>query len=185
VKRKSFFYLFIACTLPLVACGLFQAGFATQTVVAGTTIAASWTDTPTLTPSSTVTPTETEVPTATPDPCLPGNLPAAVKEIDDLQVQFDDLSLLASNIPRERVSDKITEMQSLLQIAEDQETPACLRVLKDHQLKHMNLVIDTLKAFVDGVDQDTLKRSIDRAGREHRQYALEFGRLLGITATPG
>jgi hypothetical protein len=186
VKTKSFFYLFIACTLPLMACGLLQAGIATQTAVAGTTIAASWTATPTLTPSSTLTPTptETEVPTSTPNPCLPENLSAAVKEVDDLQAQFDHLSSLSANVPREQVPDKITEMRSILQTATDQDTPPCLQVLKDHQLKHMNLVIDTLVAFVDGADTQTLNDKIKRAGEEYSQYTLELTRLLGATPTP-
>lgn len=188
MKTKPFFYLFIVLTLPLMACGLLQAGIATQTAVAGTAIAASWTatPTPTLTPTQTFTPTptETEVPTLTPDPCLPENLPAAVKEVDDLQAQFDHLSSLAANVQREQVPDKITEMRSILQAATDQDIPPCLQVLKDHQLKHMNLVIDTLVAFVDGADTKTLNDKIKRASEEYSQYVAELSRLQEAIPTP-
>ena len=128
----------------------------------------------TLTPTETFTPTptKTEVPTPTPDPRLAENLPAAVKGIDDLQVQFDDLSLLASNVPCERVPDKITEMQSILQTATDQETPFCLKAPKDHQLKYMNLVIDILVAFVDGADRKALNATINEAHQERNQVTV-------------
>jgi len=181
-----FLNLVLVFSLALSSCGPSQAELSTQTSVAGTAIVASWTDTPTSTPTKTFTPTptETETPTLTPDPCVPESLAAAVKEIDDLQIRFDDLSLLASNLPRDQVSAKITEMQELLQTATDQKTPRCLVTLKDHQLKHMNFVINTLVAFVSGVDQQEIIKGINQAGEEHRQYVLELIRLLGITPTP-
>jgi len=107
-----------------------------------------------------------------------------VQEIDDLQIRFDDLSLLASNLPRDQVSAKITEMQELLQTATDQKTAPCLDALKEHQLKHMSFVIDTLIAFIGGADQQELRKGINQAGEEHRQYVAELTSLLGITPTP-
>jgi len=186
VKTKPFFRIFVVCTLPLIACGLFQPGFApTQTAIAETTVAASWTAKPTLTP--TLPPTETETPTATPDPCASENLSEAVNEIHDLQVQFDDLSGEAAIAQREDLPDKIIELQSLLQTALNQETPPCLETLKDHQLKHMNFVIDTLLAFAQGEDQDMVEEGIENARREHDEYTLELARLLDLdisTITP-
>jgi hypothetical protein len=186
MKTAPFFYWALTFGLALSACGPSQAELATQTSVAETTVAASWTATPTLTPTSTLTltPTETAVPTSTPNACAPENLAAAVKEIDDLQIQFDDLSLLTSNLPRDQVSAKITELQELLQTATDQIAPPCLDALKEHQLKHMSFVIDTLIAFVTGADRQELRKGIYQAGEEHRQYVAELTSLLGITPTP-
>lgn len=186
MKTKSFLSLFIVLTLPTIACGLFRPGYtATQTALAGTTVAASWTDTPTLTP--TLTPTETATPTATPDPCASENLEEVVGEIHDLQVQFDDLSGEAANAEREEIPDKIIELQELFQTALNQDPPPCLGTLKDHQLKHMNFVIDTLLAFAQGEDQDTVNEGIENARREHDEYTLELARLLNLeleTITP-
>ena len=186
MKTAPFFYWALTLGMALSACGPSQAELAIQTSVAETTIAASWTATPTLTPTSTLTltPTETAVPTSTPNACAPENLAAAVKEIDDHQIQFDDLSLLASNLQRDQVSAKITEMQELLQTVTDQMAPPCLVTLKDHQLKHMDFVINTLVAFVSGADQQEIIKGINQAGEEHRQYVAELTRLLGITPTP-
>ncbi len=189
MKPNSFLCLLTAWALPLIACGLFQPGYtATQTAVAETTVAASWTATPTLTPTQTFTPTptptETETPTPTPDPCLPENLFDAVQEVNDLQARFDNVSLFAANAQREQLPEKISELQDLLQIAEDQETPPCLEALRDHQLKHMNFVIEALTAFADRVDQSIVDDKINRAREEHDEYTLELIRLLGTTPIP-
>lgn len=182
MKKILFMNLVFAFNFAIFSCGPSQAELLTQTSVAETAIVASWTDTPTSTPSS--TPTKTETPTPTLNPCAPENLAAAVQEIDDLQIRFDDMSLVASNLPRDQVSAKITEMQELLQTATDQNAPPCLDALKEHQLKHMSFVIDTLIAFVGGADQQELRKGINQAGEEHRQYVTELTSLLGITPTP-
>jgi hypothetical protein len=188
MKKILFVNLVFAFSFALFSCGPSQAELLAQTSVAETAIVASWTDTPTstpsLTPTETETPTLTPTPTPTPDPCAPENLVAAVQEIDDLQIRFDDLSLLASNLPRDKVSAKITEMQELLQTATDQKAAPCLDALKEHQLKHMSFVIDTLIAFIGGADQQELRTGINQAGEEHRQYVAELTSLLGITPTP-
>jgi len=48
-------------------------------------------------------------------------------------------------------------------------------------LAHMNIVIDTMIAFVDGADTETLDRGIADARKEHDLCTLEIVRLLGIT----
>lgn len=188
MKTKFFFYLFIACTLPLIACGVLQAGITTQTAVAGTTVAASWTETPTMTltptPSPTFTPTETPIPTATPDLCLPENLRAAVEEVVSLQTQFDSLSGAAANVEREQLPDRIAELQRLLETATEQYTPPCLVLLRDYQVRHMNYVIDTLNAFADGAGDATINTGIRKAREQHNLYLLELADLLGGTLTP-
>jgi hypothetical protein len=187
LKTKPFLSLFVALILPSIACGLVQPGLtATQTAVAGTTVAAAWTDTPTPTFTPTL-PTSTPTLTATPDPCAAENLAGAVREIQDLQVQFDNLSAEAAKVESEELPDKILELQELLQTALNQDPPPCLETLKDHQVKHMNFVIDTLLAFAEGADEETVKEGIENARREHDAYTLELARLLGIeigTPTP-
>jgi len=104
--------------------------------------------------------------------------------VNDLQREFDDASQLASNLAREQLPDSISAMQRIRRAAEDHEAPACLATLKAHQLAHMNIVIDTMIAFLGGADTDTLDRGIAEAREEHDLYALEIARLLGITLAP-
>lgn len=190
MKTKSLLCLLTASLLPMMACGLLQPGYtATRTAVAQTTVAASWTDTPTQTATATFTPspTATETFTPTPDPCLPENLSDAVSEVHDFMIKFDKLSTEAAQVQREDLPEKITGLEDLLQAAQEQKVAPCLQTLKDHQLKHMQLVIDTLNAFLDGADKKTLDDMIQQARDEHDAYALELARLLKIdifTSTP-
>lgn len=175
MKIKPFFCLFLVSTLPMIACGLFQPGFtATQTAIVSTTMAASWTATPTLTPTETLTP----IPTVTPDPCAAENLADSVGIVTELQSRFDDLSGKAANVERAQLSIKISELQELLQEALDQDTPPCLETLRDHQVKHMNFVIDTLTAFMQGADEKTVNEGIKNARDEHDEFLRERDRLL-------
>ena len=48
----------------------------------------------------------------------------------------------------------------------------------------MNIIIDTMIAFVDGADTETLNQGIADASAEHDLYTLESVRLLGITPAP-
>lgn len=126
--------------------------------------------------------------TATPDPCSSENMEASIKSVNDLQREFDDASLLASNVAREQLSALITEMQRIRRAAEDQSVPSCLGTLKSLQLAHMKTVIDTMIAFISGADTATLNNGIAQASREHDLYTLEIARLLGVNlipATPG
>jgi len=122
--------------------------------------------------------------TWTPDPCIAENTQATIKPINDLQREFDDITLLASNVAREQLPGLITEMQRVRREAEDQIVPPCLSTLKTHQLTHMNTVIDTMIAFVGGADSATLSNGIAQAGEAHDLYTLEMARLLGITLVP-
>jgi hypothetical protein len=98
--------------------------------------------------------------------------------------EFDDASILASNMPREQLSDPIAELQRIRREAEDEPIPDCLTALKTHQVEHMNSVIDTLVAFMGGTDQETLEGGIARARQQHDDYTLELARLLGLTVVP-
>ena len=121
---------------------------------------------------------------STPDLCAAENLAESIKKVNDLQREFDDASQLASNLAREQLPDSISNMQRIRRTAEDHQAPACLATLKAHQLAHMNIVIDTMIAFVGGADTETLNRGIADASEEHDLYTLEIARLLGINLSP-
>lgn len=120
------------------------------------------------------------VPTSTLDLCAVENLSGSIKDVNDLMREFDDRSKLAANVSREKLPELISEMQRIRRSAEDQAVPSCLSTLKVHQLSHMNIVIDTLIAFLGGAQAETLTDGIRRAGQEHDLYTLEVARLLGI-----
>jgi len=87
---------------------------------------------------------------ATDDPCSSENLPATVQGLNDLMREFDDAAQLASNLPGQQLPDVISNLQRIRRDAEDAQIPGCLGTLKTHQLNHMNLMIQTLIAFVGG-----------------------------------
>jgi hypothetical protein len=133
--------------------------------------------------------TQTEIPatgTTSPDedPCSPQNMPTTVQPINDLMREFEDASQLASNLPAQQLPEVISNLQRIRRDTEDVRIPACLGTLKTHQLNHMNLMIQTLLAFVGGADQEALNGGLDRARKEHELYSLEIVRLLGITLAP-
>lgn len=133
-------------------------------------------------PSETIGPTLTVTPT--PDPCSVENLSASIKEVNDLMREFDDITKLAASVAREKVPELVSEMQRIRREAEDHEAPNCLATLKVHQITHMNIVIDTLIAFIGGAQAEALNEGISRAGHEHDLYTLEVARLLGIPQAP-
>ena len=133
-------------------------------------------------PSATIEPTLTA--TVTPDPCSVENLSASIKEVNDLMREFDDIAKLAASVAREKVPELVSEMQHIRREAEDHEAPTCLATLKVHQITHMNIVIDTLIAFIGGAQAEALNEGISRAGHEHDLYTLEVARLLGIPQAP-
>lgn len=98
--------------------------------------------------------------------------------------EFDDMSKLAANLAREKLPELISEMQRVRRTAEDHQAPACLSTLKTHQVLHMNIVIDTLIAFLGGTQPEMLNDGIARAGQAHDLYTMEVARLLGIPQGP-
>ena len=62
--------------------------------------------------------------------------------------------------------------------------PSCLVKLKTVQIEHMELVIQTLLAFMGGTDLQTLEPVLARARQKDDEYALEVARLLGLTVVP-
>jgi hypothetical protein len=121
---------------------------------------------------------------ATDDPCSSENLPTTIEGLNDLMREFDAASQLASNLPAQQLPNAISNLQRIRRDAEDAQIPACLRTLKTHQLNHMNLMIETLIAFVGGASQEELNTGLENARKEHDLYSLEIVRLLGITLAP-
>jgi len=136
--------------------------------------------TPTIESQQAVPATET----LTPDPCAPGQVEATVQKVHKHMREFDDASILASNMPREQLSGSIADLQRIRREAEDETIPACLTNLKTYQVQHMNSVINTLIAFMGGADQKGLDQGIALARQQHDQYTLELARLLGLTVVP-
>src|SRR5215208_6515862 len=142
-------------------------------------------------PAPAETPTQEEVapsPTVsvstTADPCSTPLVEDEVQKVHKHMREFDDASILASNMPREQLSDPIADLQRIRREAEDESIPDCLTTLKTYQVDHMNSVINTLVAFVGGTDQQTLEQGIGTARQQHDQYTLELARLLGLTVVP-
>jgi hypothetical protein len=108
----------------------------------------------------------------------------AIQPINDLMREFDDASQLGSNVPAPQLPEVIANLQRIRRETEDLQIPACLLTLKTHQLNHMNLMIQTLLAFLGGANQEDLNHGLDRARKEHDLYSLEIVRLLGVTLAP-
>jgi hypothetical protein len=53
--------------------------------------------------------------------------------------------------------------------------------LKEYQLAHMNVVVQTLLAFMSNADAQLINSGIGQAQQIHNQYDLEMARLLGVT----
>ena len=174
--KKSLRYIFsiLVLTCLLTSCGN-QPIF---TPVKGTTQAA--TSSPSSLPASSSTPELS----ATPDPCSSGQVEAEVQKVHRHMREFDDASILASNLPRDQLTDQVANLQRIRREAEDEQIPACLTALKKNQVDHMNSVINTLLVFIGGADTKTLEQGIAIARQQHDDYTLELARLLGLTVVP-
>jgi hypothetical protein len=161
MKRNLFVVIISATTIAMLlsACGGRPAATATEAPFAAT-------------------------PSLTPDPCAPGQIEAIVKKVNNHMREFDDASMLASNLQAEQLGSAITDLQRIRREAEDESSPACLTSLKTYQIDHMNSVINTLTAFMNGADQQTVNQGIDIARQQHQQYTLELIHVLGLTVVP-
>lgn len=128
-------------------------------------------------------PTEAAQLTSTPDPCSQENLPAEVDKVNKLTREFDDYAALASNTPQSQLVEVIPDLQRVLRDAEDQKVPACLADLKNLQISHMTIVVQTLMAFMGNSDVELVNTGIAEARGLHAQYDIELARLLGIPLT--
>lgn len=134
--------------------------------------------------TSTASSSPTVESTETADPCSMPQLETEVQEVHSHMREFDDASALASSMPREQLSSSIADLQRIRREAEDELIPGCLTKLREIQVQHMNTVIETLLAFMRGIDQQTLEQGIALARQQHDQYLLEYARVVGITVVP-
>ena len=134
--------------------------------------------------TATETETATQTITSTPDPCAPGYINEEVNKVHNHMREFDDASLLAANMPRDQVSNAIPDLQRIRRESEDQPIPVCLANLKTFQIAHMNSVINTLIAFMNGSDQQSIDQGISIARQQHDQYSVELASVLGLTVVP-
>ncbi|HQX14921.1 MAG TPA: hypothetical protein PLA27_00765 [Anaerolineales bacterium] len=123
-------------------------------------------------------------PSATIDPCFPEAISETVKPINNLMREFDDASALSSNLPIEQLPEAISNLQRIRRLAQDINPPACLTALHGYELAHMNAVIDTLLAFLNGADTSTLNQGLNLAREQHDLYSVELARVLGLTLVP-
>ncbi len=172
--KKNFLHIILATlvfTILLAGCG----GFLTPATTAST-------EPPATEPLATeIIPTTI---TTTPDLCSAEHLGTEVAKVHRHIREFDDASILASNMPREQLSSSIAELQRIRREAEDEKVPPCLGNLQAYQILHMNSVINTLIAFIGGTEQQVLDQGIAIARQQHDQYTLEYARILGITIVP-
>ncbi len=119
---------------------------------------------------------------ATLDPCNLVNIPGEAGKVNALMRQFDDYSSLAFGTPQSQLLQIIPQMQDVRRAAEDQSVPACLNDLKQLQLLHMQVVLDTLTAFqANRTNAEAVNAGIEEARKYHDQYTVELGRVLGVT----
>lgn len=144
--------------------------------------------TPTASPMGTSSPSPTETrtaaPTNTPGPCDPLNIPSQVSPMHALMREFEDTSIVAQNTPIESVPPLVTDLQRIRRAAEDLETPSCLAALREHELAHMNTVIDTFLAFLSRQGPDVINPLITEARAYHESYMRELSALMGWTPVP-
>lgn len=119
--------------------------------------------------------------TSTPDRCSEANLPGEVTKVNELMREFDDYSKLASSTPQAQLVQVIPPMQEVRRRAQSQEAPDCLRNLKILQINHMNIVIETLMAFMGNSDAQNVNQGIAQARDLRMKYDVEIARLLGLT----
>lgn len=129
-------------------------------------------------------PTNTAPPTATLDPCSPALVRPAVEVIDALMQEFYDASALASQTPVERLLLVIPSLQQIRRRADAQKVSSCLEKLHSFQVSHMNIVINTLLAFMGNSDQSVLVEGIVQARLLNEEYRKEKARLLGEVYVP-
>ncbi len=122
--------------------------------------------------------------TATTDPCATELIRGDVKLVDALMLEFYDASALASQTPADQLLQIIPNLQEIRRRAEALEVSHCLNTLRSYQISHMNMVINTLLAFMAKSDQGVLVEGIVQARLLNEEYKKEKARLLGEKYIP-
>ena len=139
-----------------------------------------------LSACGTALPAQPTLPPASPtlDPCSTDNISTASRLVNHYMRQFDDYSVLASNIVQSQMVLVIPPMQAIRRDAEDQAIPACLAELKTTRTLVHGCHLEALLAFQSSSNVQTLTAAILQSREFHEQYALELARVPGVTLTP-
>jgi hypothetical protein len=167
--------------LPILGVVLFLAIGGAILLVVGNNSAAA---TPTIPESTRAWPTLTPRPTATPEACSPEVLRPEVEKVNALMLEFYDWAALAQNTPRDQLVLVIPSMQEVRRRAEALPVSSCLDVLKSYQISYMNVVINTLLAFVGRADPALLVEGINQSVELDTAYRQEKARVLGEEYVP-
>jgi hypothetical protein len=133
---------------------------------------------------ATQTRTLTKPPVVTSDACLTEMIRGDVEKVHAIMLEFYDASALASQTPADQLVDIIPGLQEIRRRADALKVSGCLDTLRSYQVSHMNIVINTLLAFMAKSDQSILVEGIVQARLLNEEYKKEKARLLGETYTP-
>ena len=128
---------------------------------------------------------------ATLDPCLPQYARILAQRVHNHMREFDDASTLAVSLTVDKLPPAIAELQRIRRASQDEPVPACLGKLRDLEVGHMNMVINTLLAMLNGAQASDLQTGIGNARKLHDAYTVEFATVMGLTvvvaptSTPG
>jgi hypothetical protein len=119
------------------------------------------------------------------DECAPGFVATTIRPITDSMREFDDLSSILSNQPRDQVADTVEKLQAVRRDLENVVVADCALKLKGTALNFMNEVINTGLLFMRGGTEEVISESIASARAARDLYETERSILLGIiTPTP-
>jgi hypothetical protein len=72
-------------------------------------------------PAATLAPTAS----STPDICSPGNIKGAAGAVNEFMRQYDDESVLASNVPRSQLAPHIASLQAIRRLPASPSSNGC------------------------------------------------------------
>jgi len=133
---------------------------------------------------ATPTSTLTKPPVVTSDACLTEMIRGDVEKVDALMLEFYDASALASQTPADQLVEVIPGLQEIRRRADALKVSGCLDTLRSFQVSHMNIVINTLLAYMAKSDPSILVEGIIQARLLNEEYKKEKARLLGETYVP-
>ncbi|MGB7537680.1 MAG: hypothetical protein WBM17_04005 [Anaerolineales bacterium] len=128
--------------------------------------------------------TITKPPVVTSDSCLTAMIRGDVEKVHAIMLEFYDASALAAQTPADQMLQIIPNLQEIRRRAEALKVSSCLNTLRSFQISHMNIVINTLLAFMSKSDQSVLFEGIVQARLLNEEYKKEKARLLGETYIP-
>jgi hypothetical protein len=128
--------------------------------------------------------TLTKPPVVTSNACLTAMIRGDVEKVHAIMLEFYDASALAAQTPADQMLQVIPGLQEIRRRAEALKVSGCLDKLRSYQVSHMNIVINTLMAFMSKSDQSILVEGIVQARLLNEEYKKEKARLLGEPYLP-